>query len=288
MICTTSTSSGKSLIYAIPMVASLLNDPSTRAFLLFPTKALAHDQLKNLHSFCKTAGISNVDTIVNAFDGDTKKSERDSIRDTAKVIVTNPDILHCTVLPAHEDWKEFLSGMRFIVIDEAHAYTGVFGNHVALIIRRLLRLCHLHRAQPRIVCCSATVANSVQHMATLTGVAAGEIFLVDKDGAPRGAREFGFWNPPGLTDMERKPRSEMGRKRHRRERVIYKDDFTENEEKVLMRPTTFSFSSDGDTYDGTRWIILKLSMISHSHHSMSPPSSVVVPTARLLLCSRNW
>jgi len=198
VVCTTSTSSGKSMIYTIPIVSELIADPNSTTLLLFPTKALAHDQLASLRRFCTFAGLENASNLVNAFDGDTKRADRPLIRDTSKIIITNPDMLHCTIMPMHEEWSDVLKNVKFIVIDEAHVYTGVFGNHVSLVIRRLLRLCHLRKANPRVICCSATIANPVQHMVHLTGVAAGEIVTVDMDGSPKGARIYGFWNPSYL------------------------------------------------------------------------------------------
>eukprot|EP00466_Bigelowiella_natans_P006216 jgi/Bigna1/49863/estExt_Genewise1.C_590001 len=186
------------MIYTIPIVSELIADPNSTTLLLFPTKALAHDQLASLRRFCTFAGLENASNLVNAFDGDTKRADRPLIRDTSKIIITNPDMLHCTIMPMHEEWSDVLKNVKFIVIDEAHAYTGVFGNHVSLVIRRLLRLCHLRKANPRVICCSATIANPVQHMVHLTGVAAGEIVTVDMDGSPKGARIYGFWNPSYL------------------------------------------------------------------------------------------
>mmetsp|Transcript_25110 Transcript_25110/g.34989 ORF Transcript_25110/g.34989 Transcript_25110/m.34989 type:complete len:1188 (-) Transcript_25110:174-3737(-) len=214
VVCTTSTSSGKSMIYTVPMVSGLLRDADQRSLLLFPTKALAHDQLAALRRFCASAGVPNPDATTAAFDGDTRRQDRPLIRDTARIIVTNPDILHCTVLPMHEEWEATLKKVRFIVIDEAHAYTGVFGNHVSLVMRRLLRLCHKYGANPRVVCCSATIANPTEHMVHLTGVAAGDILIVDTDGSPRGARIFGFWNPPTMINFNGR-----GGKREERRRV---------------------------------------------------------------------
>eukprot|EP00468_Gymnochlora_sp_CCMP2014_P001144 CAMPEP_0167741976 /NCGR_PEP_ID=MMETSP0110_2-20121227/1160_1 /TAXON_ID=629695 /ORGANISM="Gymnochlora sp., Strain CCMP2014" /LENGTH=956 /DNA_ID=CAMNT_0007626097 /DNA_START=149 /DNA_END=3014 /DNA_ORIENTATION=- len=197
VVCSTPTSSGKSLIYTLPLSTALLKDAGSRGILLFPTKALAHDQVDSMKNFLEKIGL--LSSYVAPFDGDTKMEDRDHVRTTAKVIITNPDILHCTVLPAHKQWESLLSGLKLLVIDEAHTYTGVFGNHVSLVLRRLLRLARAKGACPRVVCCSATIGNPVEHMTRLTGIPSEQIVSIDKDGSPKGDRFYGFWCPPGLT-----------------------------------------------------------------------------------------
>jgi len=209
VICTTSTSSGKSIIYTIPIASAILERSKSTALLFFPTKALAHDQLTSLEKFFKDSGIP--EGILYSFDGDTKRPERMVAQEKARVLITNPDIVHCTLLPAHRAWSRFLSGLEYIVIDEAHAYTGVFGNHVALVLRRLMRLAFAAGANPRFVCCSATIANPVEHMACLTGVAAGDVLPISKDGSPCASRIYGFWRPPGVSGVQEQGVGRPGR-----------------------------------------------------------------------------
>ena len=194
VIVSTSTSSGKSLIYQIPVLHQLEQDFNTRAMYIFPTKALAHDQRRSLKEMLRfMEGLE--DTLVETFDGDTPMADRNLIRDEARIIFTNPDMLHITILPKEQDWRSFLQNLRFVVVDELHVYNGLFGSHVALIMRRLRRICAaVGNTNIKFISCSATVANPEEHMRTIFGVE--EVKLTDFDGSPSGRKEFLCWNTP--------------------------------------------------------------------------------------------
>lgn len=194
VIVSTSTSSGKSLIYQIPVLHQLEQDINTRAMYIFPTKALAQDQRRSLKEMLRFMdGLQ--DLIVETFDGDTPMADRNLIRDEARIIFTNPDMLHITILPQEEAWRSFLQNLKFVVVDELHVYNGLFGAHVAMIMRRLRRICAaLGNHHVKFISCSATVANPEAHMRTIFGVE--EVRLTDFDGSPSGRKEFLCWNTP--------------------------------------------------------------------------------------------
>lgn len=194
VIISTSTSSGKSLIYQIPVLNALEDDHHTRAMYIFPTKALAQDQRRSLKEmFGFLPGLEGL--ICETFDGDTPMSERNYIRDEARVIFTNPDMLHLTILPQEEKWRTFLKNIKYVVVDELHVYNGLFGAHVALIMRRLRRICAaVGNNRVQFISCSATVANPEDHMKTIFGL--DDVTLVDFDGSPSGRKEFLCWNTP--------------------------------------------------------------------------------------------
>ncbi|QIX00611.1 hypothetical protein AMS68_006128 [Peltaster fructicola] len=194
VIIATSTSSGKSLIYQLPVLNALEQDPHTRAMYIFPTKALAQDQRRSLKDLLTyLPGLEHV--VCETFDGDTPMTDRNRIRDEARIIFTNPDMLHLTILPQEESWRTFLRNLRYVVMDELHVYNGLFGAHVALIMRRLRRICAaVGNRKVRFVSCSATVANPKEHMRTIFGL--DEVRLVDFDGSPSGRKEFLCWNTP--------------------------------------------------------------------------------------------
>lgn len=194
VIISTSTSSGKSLIYQIPVLNALEDDRQTRAMYIFPTKALAQDQRRSLKEmFSYLPGLE--DLVCDTFDGDTPMSERNYIRDEARVIFTNPDMLHLTILPQEEKWRNFLQNLKYVVVDELHVYNGLFGAHVALIMRRLRRICAaVGNRRVQFISCSATVANPEDHMKTIFGL--DDVSLVDFDGSPSGRKEFLCWNTP--------------------------------------------------------------------------------------------
>ncbi len=187
----TSSASGKSLCYNLPVLEALLNEPSSCALYLFPTKALAQDQLRSLSQLCSSLlpGYEQLAT----FDGDTPPAERPGIRKRARIILTNPDMLHAGILPNHRAWSRLLRHLKYIVVDEAHSYRGVFGSHVACVLRRLRRLCRIYGSNPRFICCSATINNPGEHATKLAGL---PFTVIDSDGAPRGSKDFVFWNPP--------------------------------------------------------------------------------------------
>ncbi|OJD14276.1 hypothetical protein AJ78_05353 [Emergomyces pasteurianus Ep9510] len=194
VIISTSTSSGKSLIYQVPMLYELEQDPHSRGMYIFPTKALAQDQRRSLKEMLGyIEGLEHV--LVETFDGDTPMTDRNAIRDEARIIFTNPDMLHITILPQESSWRTFLKNLKFVVVDELHVYNGLFGSHVAFIMRRLRRICAaVGNRHVRFISCSATVANPEEHMKTIFGI--DDVKLTDIDGSPSGRKEFICWNTP--------------------------------------------------------------------------------------------
>jgi DEAD/DEAH box helicase domain-containing protein len=184
----TGTNSGKTLCYNLPAIQWSLTEPAARMMYLFPTKALAQDQLGKLEEL-----IPGPQVRVATYDGDTPPGQRSSIRRLAHIVLTNPDMLHVGILPGHENWTKFLRSLRLIVIDEMHVYRGVFGSHVGNVLRRLLRLCEWHRTRPQIIACSATIGNPVELFEQLTGRTP---TLLEEDGSPKARRTYIFWNPP--------------------------------------------------------------------------------------------
>ena len=194
VIVSTSTSSGKSLIYQLPVLHELEQDHSTRAMYIFPTKALAQDQRRSLKEMMRfMTGLEQ--TIVETFDGDTPMADRNLIRDEGRIIFTNPDMLHITILPQEEKWRTFLQNLKYVVVDEIHVYNGLFGSHVALIMRRLRRICAaVGNRHIKFISCSATVANPMEHFKTIFGIE--DVRMTDFDGSPSGRKEFLCWNTP--------------------------------------------------------------------------------------------
>ncbi|MHB9032235.1 MAG: DEAD/DEAH box helicase [Anaerolineae bacterium] len=156
LVVVTPTASGKSLCYHLPVLQDLLHNPNHRTLFLYPTKALAYDQLTLAQRFLAGLGLGK---LAATFDGDTPTGDRSAIRRNARLVLSNPDMLHAGILPNHYNWREFLSNLRYIVIDEVHAYRGVFGSHVANVLRRLERICDFYGVHPQYICCSATIAN---------------------------------------------------------------------------------------------------------------------------------
>ena len=187
----TPTASGKTLCYNLPVLNTILEDPEARALYLFPTKALAQDQLANLHSIA-TALERDIKTFT--YDGDTSPTARKLVRTAGHVVISNPDMLHTGVLPHHTKWVRLFENLRYIVIDEVHNYRGIFGSHVANVMRRLLRICHFYGSHPQFILSSATIANPQELAERMTGVS--PIRLVDDNGAPQGPKTFVFYNPP--------------------------------------------------------------------------------------------
>ncbi|TAK00337.1 MAG: DEAD/DEAH box helicase [Chloroflexota bacterium] len=192
VVVVTPTASGKTLCYTLPVLQALADDPSARALFLFPTKALGQDQVAE---FAGQALASSLQIAVATYDGDTPAPIRSAIRTAGQVVVTNPDMLHSAILPHHTKWFQLFEQVRVIVIDELHTYRGVFGSHVANVLRRLLRLCRHYGSNPVIVCASATIGNPAELAAQLTGRPAR---LVNRNGAPRGERHVLLVNPPIL------------------------------------------------------------------------------------------
>jgi DEAD/DEAH box helicase domain-containing protein len=193
----TPSASGKTLCYNIPVLEALLAERSSSAFYVFPTKALAQDQLRSLQELCCPDLFGWEDFAT--FDGDTPKAERGEIRKRARIVLTNPDMLHIGILPNHRQWSRVLRNLKFVVIDEAHNYRGVFGSHLAGVLRRLRRLCRFYGSEPQFIACSATVANPGEHAEKLVGL---PFTVVDNDGSPHGGKDFVFWNPPIIDEVK--------------------------------------------------------------------------------------
>ena len=200
VVVVTSTASGKTLCYNVPVLSSLLEDPEARALYLYPTKALAQDQLRVLQRYMGPKGIAFQ---AGTYDGDTPASSRRKLRDEARVLLTNPDMLHSGILPNHAKWAPFLSRLRYVVVDEIHTYRGIFGSHVANVLRRLDRIAAHYGARPVIAASSATINNPGEHAEKLLGR---PMKVVAGDGSPRGRKQFLFWNPPTIDagEMERR------------------------------------------------------------------------------------
>jgi DEAD/DEAH box helicase domain-containing protein len=192
VVIVTPTASGKTLCYALPILQAIADDPAARALLLFPTKALGQDQVAE---FAELATASGLRVSASTYDGDTPAPIRAAVRSAGQVVVTNPDMLHAAILPHHTKWFQLFENLRFIVIDELHTYRGVFGGHVANVLRRLLRICAHYGSQPVIVCCSATIGNPGQLAEALTGR---PVRVVDRNGAPAGERHLLLVDPPLL------------------------------------------------------------------------------------------
>jgi len=190
----TPTASGKSLGFVVPVLESWLRDPDSRSLWLFPTKALAQDQLAGLRDVVERLGPERRDRLRAAtFDGDTPAGLRRAIREGGHIVVTNPDMLHSGILPHHTGWAGLLRSLRYVVIDELHAYRGLFGSHLANVLRRLLRLCRFYGSNPTVICCSATIGNPGELAERLLGR---PVQVIDRNGAPRAERHLWFWAPP--------------------------------------------------------------------------------------------
>lgn len=187
----TGTASGKTLAYNLPVLDRILRNKKARALYLFPTKALAQDQLDELRSFGQAAGIEEI--IPATYDGDTPSQNRSAIRNRAHLVISNPDMLHTGILPHHTAWVEFFQGLHFIVLDEVHTYRGVFGSHVANVLRRLRRVAEFYGAAPQFILTSATIANPGEFTEKLIE---SPVVVINKDGAPRGEKHFLIYNPP--------------------------------------------------------------------------------------------
>ncbi|WP_423798921.1 DEAD/DEAH box helicase [Neobacillus sp. SAB-20_R2A] len=190
IVAVTPTASGKTLCYNLPVLQSILNDPSTRALYMFPTKALAQDQKSEINEIIQAASM---DINSYTYDGDTPANIRQRVRKAGHVVITNPDMLHSGILPHHTKWVSLFENLKFVVIDELHTYRGVFGSHVANVIRRLKRICHYYGSNPVFICTSATIANPLELAENLTEE---NMVLIDNNGAPSGTKHFVFYNPP--------------------------------------------------------------------------------------------
>ena len=190
MVAVTPTASGKTLCYNLPVLHRYMENPNARALYLFPTKALAQDQMTELNLL-----IEDMETEIRSYtyDGDTPPAIRQTIRKAGHIVITNPDMLHSAILPHHTKWISLFENLETVVIDELHTYRGVFGSHVANVIRRLKRICAYYGSNPQFICTSATIANPVELAEELTGK---DVQLIDNNGAPKGRKHFVLYNPP--------------------------------------------------------------------------------------------
>jgi DEAD/DEAH box helicase domain-containing protein len=198
----TASASGKTLCYNLSVLEAVLDDRSSRALYLFPTKALAQDQLRSLNQLAYPGLISLGECAT--FDGDTPQSDRAEIKRRARVVLTNPDMLHLGILPNHKSWSKFFRRLKYVVVDEAHVYRGVFGSHVANVLHRLRRVCAFYGSNPQFICCSATIANPKEHVEKLVGL---PFEVISEDGSPHGGKSFVFWNPPLIDEAGTSRRS---------------------------------------------------------------------------------
>jgi DEAD/DEAH box helicase domain-containing protein len=211
VVVITPTASGKTLCYNAPVLNAILQDPASRGLYLFPTKALAQDQLAELQALCEALAERDGDQVgVFTYDGDTPQDARRSIRSRAHLVLSNPDMLHSGILPHHPRWAKLFENLRYVVIDELHAYRGVFGSHLCNVLRRLRRICRHYGSNPVCVCSSATIANPRELAERLTGQ---PFELVDQSGAPRGEKFFVFVNPPVVNHQLGIRRSYLGETR---------------------------------------------------------------------------
>ncbi len=202
-IVTTGTASGKSLCFNLPTMQTLCAEPQARALYLYPTKALAQDQARALAAFGLAKQVRPA-----IYDGDTPKDVRGDVRKQANVVLTNPDMLHLGILPHHGSWERLFGHLRIVVVDEAHVYRGVFGSHVANVLRRLLRIAAAYGSEVRVLLASATIANPVELAERLTGLQ--DVALIERDGSPTPRRQIAMWNPPLIDEAIGARRSALG------------------------------------------------------------------------------
>ncbi|MEO0479691.1 MAG: DEAD/DEAH box helicase [Planctomycetota bacterium] len=210
-VVATPTASGKSLCYHLPVLDELLRDPTkARALYLFPTKALARDQMAELEDLLTVAESEERRLTVAVYDGDTPPATRRALREAGHLVITNPHMLHSGILPNHTKWQGLFKGLRYVVLDEVHTLSGVYGSHVANVIRRLQRICRHYGSDPVFCACSATISNPADHAKRLLGR---PVSLVDEDGSPRGPKHYAFVNPPLVSEASgtRSPALEAAR-----------------------------------------------------------------------------
>ncbi len=195
VVVVTPTASGKTLCYNLPVLDEIMKNPESRALYLFPTKALSQDQLNELYSLIQQLDI---DIKTYTFDGDTPQTARRAIRSAGHIVITNPDMLHAGILPHHTKWIKLFENLKYVVIDEVHQYRGIFGSHLANVIRRLRRICKFYGSDPKFICCSATIANPDDLAGRIIGR---PVRAVDNNGAPAGEKHFLIYNPPVVNEQ---------------------------------------------------------------------------------------
>lgn len=235
VVVSTATASGKSMCYTVPIMEAIVADASSCAICMYPTKALAQDQLRALRAVMHAA-FGDSAPAVEIYDGDTPMSQRSDVRERVQVLLTNPDMLHASVLPSHPQFARILANLKYVVVDEAHIYRGVFGSHTALVLRRLRRLCKLHGTDPTFALTTATVANPAQHACALLGVHT--VDVVTQDGSPCSAKQFVLWNPPLLLESGRGSTSGSKRAAQEASRVAVRNARQERYAGTLLGPET--------------------------------------------------
>lgn len=248
---TTGTSSGKSLAFALPILEAFRQNPSSRAIVLFPTKALAQDQLGKLQKLFKAVcpGLN-----VCTFDGDTPKDQRPGLLRDCHVFLTNPDMLHFTILSSHSKWKQVLENLRYIVLDEAHVYRASFGSHTALLLRRFRRVLRHYGANPLFIACSATMVNAGPFFSRLLGLDEGEdVGVVDEDTAGRGERQFCLWNPPLMEEAGPGYPGPTRAEQNSRKRARYGE--REGVGAAPRLPPGVGYKTRASAYDEAAWIV---------------------------------
>jgi DEAD/DEAH box helicase domain-containing protein len=234
VIIATPSASGKTLCYQLATLDALVHDKDSRALYIFPTKALAQDQLRSLKQIAHPLSLRSRSEAISpqataTFDGDTPRDERANIRKQARVVLTNPDMLHLGILPNHQSWSKLFRNLKYVVIDETHIYRGVFGSHVANVLRRLRRLCSFYGSAPQFICCSATIANPQQHAQNIVGL---PFEAVTEDGSPHGEKYFTFWNPPLIDE------NKTGRRSSNSEAAFLLEELVQKEIRSLVFAST--------------------------------------------------
>ena len=233
MIATPS-ASGKTLCYHLATLDALVHRRNSRALYVFPTKALAQDQLRSLRQIAQPLSLRSRNEAISlqamaTFDGDTPQDERANIRRQARVVLTNPDMLHLGILPNHQSWSRLFRNLKYVVIDETHIYRGVFGSHVGNVLRRLRRLCAFYCSNPQFICCSATIANPREHAQNIVGL---PFEAVVEDGSPHGEKYFAFWNPPLINETK------TGRRSSNSEAAVLLKELVQKEIRSLVFAST--------------------------------------------------
>ena len=213
-VVVTPTASGKTMCYNLPVISAILKNPDARALYLFPTKALAADQVSELYDLITQM---NVDIKTYTYDGDTPGEARKAVREAGHIVITNPDMLHSGILPHHTKWVKLFENLKFIVIDEIHTYRGVFGSNLANVLRRLMRLCEFYGSHPQYILCSATIRNPKELADMLTGR---DVTLIDNNGAPSGTKHTIFYNPPVVNRQLGIRKSALNETRHIAELLV--------------------------------------------------------------------